>query len=334
IDVLSASENDDKIAWYENDGNQNFTTHIITNDANGAWAVYASDVDGDGNTDVLSASSGDGKIAWYENFTLKITQQPQDKQACPGSTVNLKISAEYADTYQWRVGTDGGTTFTDLSDDAVYSGTSTDSLIIHYTSSMDGYMYFCYVANNAGGQNTDTAVVTVEEDNVAPVITCVADTTVNANENHVYAVNGSELDATATDDCAVNSILNDFNNAETLENAELSEGTHTIVWTATDASENQTQCSFTVTVNEYTGINNLTNNEVKIYPNPAGDYLFVETGFNNAEIKISDISGRILFETKTNERITKIDFNNYPKGIYFFEIKNGKGNLFKKVIKK
>ncbi len=27
IDVLSASELDDKIAWYENDGNQTFTAH-------------------------------------------------------------------------------------------------------------------------------------------------------------------------------------------------------------------------------------------------------------------------------------------------------------------
>ena len=29
MDVLSASYNDDKIAWYENDGSQNFTAHII-----------------------------------------------------------------------------------------------------------------------------------------------------------------------------------------------------------------------------------------------------------------------------------------------------------------
>ena len=31
IDVLSASWNDNKIAWYENDGNENFTTHIYRN---------------------------------------------------------------------------------------------------------------------------------------------------------------------------------------------------------------------------------------------------------------------------------------------------------------
>ena len=30
-------------------------------------AVYAADLDGDGDQDVLSASVGDDKIAWYEN---------------------------------------------------------------------------------------------------------------------------------------------------------------------------------------------------------------------------------------------------------------------------
>jgi len=75
IDVLSASYDDDKIAWYENDGNENFTSHTITTDADGATSVYAEDVDGDGDVDVLSASWDDDKIAWYENdgnenFTL------------------------------------------------------------------------------------------------------------------------------------------------------------------------------------------------------------------------------------------------------------------------
>ena len=67
MDVLSASYNDGRIAWYENDGDENFTTHTITTSADGAYSVYALDVDGDGDMDVLSASLNDDKIAWYEN---------------------------------------------------------------------------------------------------------------------------------------------------------------------------------------------------------------------------------------------------------------------------
>ena len=67
LDVLSASINDDTIAWYENDGSETFTQRTITTSANGATSVFAADVDGDGDLDVLSASINDDTIAWYEN---------------------------------------------------------------------------------------------------------------------------------------------------------------------------------------------------------------------------------------------------------------------------
>ncbi len=70
IDVLSASYNDDEIAWYENtDGMGSFGgQQIISSEAEGAQSVYAIDVDADGDMDVLSASFNDDKIAWYENI--------------------------------------------------------------------------------------------------------------------------------------------------------------------------------------------------------------------------------------------------------------------------
>jgi hypothetical protein len=67
-DVLSASMDDDKIAWYENQGGGSFgSQQVITTAAHGAWSVHAVDIDGDDDVDVLSASIDDGKIAWYEN---------------------------------------------------------------------------------------------------------------------------------------------------------------------------------------------------------------------------------------------------------------------------
>ena len=69
VDVLSASYDDDKIAWYENlDTVGTFSSaKIISTSANGANSVFAVDLDGDGDIDVLSASRLDDKIAWYEN---------------------------------------------------------------------------------------------------------------------------------------------------------------------------------------------------------------------------------------------------------------------------
>jgi hypothetical protein len=70
IDVISASYNDDTIAWYENNRATppEFTQHVITTSADGVAAVYAVDIDDDGDVDVLSASPYDDTIALYENI--------------------------------------------------------------------------------------------------------------------------------------------------------------------------------------------------------------------------------------------------------------------------
>jgi hypothetical protein len=76
MDVLSASYNDNKIAWYENtNGAGSFGAQdVISTAANGAISVYATDIDRDGDMDVLSASLkealNDDKIAWYKNDLL------------------------------------------------------------------------------------------------------------------------------------------------------------------------------------------------------------------------------------------------------------------------
>lgn len=70
LDVLSASNQDDTIAWYENGGGASGfgPQQVITADADGARSVSAADLDGDGDADVLSASQADNTIAWFENL--------------------------------------------------------------------------------------------------------------------------------------------------------------------------------------------------------------------------------------------------------------------------
>jgi len=60
IDVIGAAEEDNEIAWWENDGNESFTQHTVTNSFAGAGAVHAADLDNDGSMEILGA-------AWYAN---------------------------------------------------------------------------------------------------------------------------------------------------------------------------------------------------------------------------------------------------------------------------
>ena len=69
MDIISASYNDDTIAWYENNGasDPSWTKAVIATSADGAYSVFAADMDGDGDMDIISASYNDDTIAWYEN---------------------------------------------------------------------------------------------------------------------------------------------------------------------------------------------------------------------------------------------------------------------------
>ena len=76
IDIIHASEEDHKITWRENNGEESFTEHVITSSAIGANTVLPMDMDQDGDMDIAAAIGGeyvgDGqysgfKVAWYEN---------------------------------------------------------------------------------------------------------------------------------------------------------------------------------------------------------------------------------------------------------------------------
>ncbi|MCZ2460240.1 MAG: HYR domain-containing protein, partial [Chitinophagales bacterium] len=93
--------------------------------------------------------------------------------------------------------------------------------------------------------------VTVE-DHENPTITCVANQTVNTDLGQCdYTVKGTEFDPAAfNDNCTGATISNDYNNSASLAGAEFPKGTTTVIWTVTDASNNTTTCSFTVTVQD------------------------------------------------------------------------------------
>lgn len=69
IDVLSASVEDDILAYYENNGHPTptFTKRIIAQDRDGVWSVNVADLDGDMDLDVLAASANDDIVEWFEN---------------------------------------------------------------------------------------------------------------------------------------------------------------------------------------------------------------------------------------------------------------------------
>jgi hypothetical protein len=65
--VLSTAGDEDKVAWHENDGEENFSTHNIVTTLNFPNSVYAADIDDDGDIDVLTTSWYNHTVMWCEN---------------------------------------------------------------------------------------------------------------------------------------------------------------------------------------------------------------------------------------------------------------------------
>ena len=65
MDGLAVLNVEDTVAWYENDGSEVFTKHVITSSVTDAFSVFAMDMDHDRDMDVLCASPNDDTVALF-----------------------------------------------------------------------------------------------------------------------------------------------------------------------------------------------------------------------------------------------------------------------------
>lgn len=72
--------------------------------------------------------------------------------------------------------------------------------------------------------------------------------------------------------------------------------------------------------------------EFKVFPNPANDFIYVETGQKEAIIKIVAISGQEIRKIHINKGKTKIELSDLSQGIYL--IKANEKEYYKLLITK
>jgi len=71
-----------------------------------------------------------------------ISSVPADQTIFAGTSTSFMVSANYVDSYQWQVSTDGGTVFNNISNGAEYSGTQSTTLTVKSVGlDKNGYRY-------------------------------------------------------------------------------------------------------------------------------------------------------------------------------------------------
>jgi gliding motility-associated-like protein len=96
------------------------------------------------------------------NNQIAVLQQPEDTLLPPGETAIFEVQSSQTKSYQWQVSTDGGNVWTDLADDAVYSGCTTSQLTINPADeTMNGWLFRCLLTGDCDPVNSDEALLTV-----------------------------------------------------------------------------------------------------------------------------------------------------------------------------
>ena len=81
-----------------------------------------------------------------------------------------------------------------------------------------------------------------------------------------------------------------------------------------------------------TGVSELANSNISIYPNPANDFVVVKSE-NNSEIIISDLSGKVVYQNINNRATEKINISSFTTGVYIVTVKNDNSVYTQKLIK-
>ena len=94
--------------------------------------------------------------------TPTITVQPQDALITNSLTTSFTVASSGTITgYQWQVSLNGGASFANISNSAVYSGATTATLTVTPNSALNGAQYQCIVTNASGNTTSSPATLTV-----------------------------------------------------------------------------------------------------------------------------------------------------------------------------
>ena len=75
-----------------------------------------------------------------------------------------------------------------------------------------------------------------------------------------------------------------------------------------------------------TSVDELSNNTVRVYPNPTNGILNFNMVKENSTINIIDITGKTLKTVKTNTTTVSMNLNTFANGLYFYNITDSEGN--------
>lgn len=276
------------------------------------WNDYALKIGIDNLNDVYVSGNSSDSTLYYSMMTVKyscfLPNAPDsflvmNTNPCAGEVnVPYSVNTQANQTYSWTYsGT--GTTF---------NGTS-NSVTANFSSAATSGTINVF-ANNACGSSLSPLSLAVNV-NPEPEVTLTSFTPVCVYDPQLFLTGGSPAGGTYSG----TGISGDF-----FDPAIAGTGNHTVTYTYTDTTVGcSIFASAPLSVSACTGINELPNSEITLFPNPNnGLFTITAQAFSpQSGIEIYNLWGEVVYKTVlTADNTTEIDLSEQPKGVYFYKV--------------
>lgn len=147
---------------------------------------------------------------------------------------------------------------------------------------------------------------------------------VNSAFGSTYIVTGTDVNGCENTD-TLNIVINSSDSTITesvLDSYTLNGITYTQSGTYYQVIPNVVGCDSTITLEltvNYTGLNDMTNGSISIFPNPAHDEITINSD-NNSSYEIRNLMGKFIFSGEIDEQNKSIRLHDLANGIYFLLI--------------
>ncbi|MCD4788642.1 MAG: PKD domain-containing protein, partial [Bacteroidales bacterium] len=253
----------------------------------------------------------------------------------PGETDNkiecqfISFNVEWHSScdYDWLKIFDGSNTSSPLL--GKYCGTTSPGTV--YATNENGALTFQFHSDYAANESGWSANISCIPPALAPVADFTADTTTIFEGESVQFSDLSTNNPTTREwffEGGTPGTSNEQNPLITYNTP----GVYDVTLTVTNAYGSDTKIiDDYITVDELTGINTVETTEIKIYPNPAKDILYISFTENLQFISILNIMGEVVYTQDVSSDLIKVNISDLKEGIYIVRIIAGKNLINKKI---
>ncbi len=263
---------------------------------------------------ILNSGLNDALIAKYGECEYPvISSQPATAGTCIGGTAQFNIGVTGLNlSLKWQEGTNGGITWTDITDGGVYAGSSTSTLTLTGLTAPFNNLFYRCVSNSSCGLSLTSGV--------GILFVGTVDTSVSVNQHIMVA---TQVSATYQWlDCNNNYAI--IPGATAKQFIPTTPGSYAL--SVTKNGCNDTSSCYTITT---IGLNDLVANEdVRIYPVPANQKINIELATEgDYSASIFDLTGRqMLSDNYSFRRIVSIPVSSLESGAYLVGIRKNDGS--------